>query len=151
MIQNDDGQDKMVRVHNVNWLKYQLRCLHYKDDPRSVMVSLQRWSKMMMVRTRWRVCTMLSIDWSISWMPTLQRWSKIDDGQDKMARAHTPNMVTWESFGQEQRIIRKHYRRDCSTCRMMSRLEFVMSNCFHSGQSVEMGQYQPSKNLSATW
>merc|ERR1712038_1804744 len=27
-----------------------------------------------------------------------------DGGQDKMARPHTPNMVTWESFGQEQRI-----------------------------------------------
>ena len=32
-----------------------------------------------------------------------------------------------------------------------SRLEFVMSQCLHSGQSVEMGQYQPSKNLLATW
>ena len=32
--------------------------------------------------------------------------------KDKMARVHTPNMVTWESFGQEQRLIRKHYRWD---------------------------------------
>ena len=42
-----------------------------------------------------------------------------DGGQDKMARPHTPNMVTWESFGQEQRIIRKHYRRDYSYCTVL--------------------------------
>ena len=48
-----------------------------------------------------------------------------DAGQDKMVRAHTPNMVTWESFGQEQRIIRKQYLQDDESIRICDVLVFT--------------------------
>jgi len=57
--------------------------------------------------------------------------------KDKMARAHTPNMVTWESFGQEQRIIRKHYRTKRRNGTVPTFKEFV---------SYLVGELSPSPN-----
>lgn len=44
---------------------------------------------------------------------------------DKMSRRHTPAMVTWATFGEEQRVIRKFYRTERRNGSLPTFPEFV--------------------------